>query len=146
MSNCPKCGAERQAESIFCDKCGLNYETLLCAQASSATPYPSIPEEIIIVKRKSLKINKVGFVNGIVAILFGFFILGLADDSNYTNYTEYGADFYTGVSKEFAQVELILQSVSKSISYGIGLLLIVSGIYMICYFVNKINETKAGKI
>lgn len=80
----------------------------------------------------------IGILSGILSVIFGI-ITFTKDTGSYAARESYGGDAYTGIQQASATGANNVQDLAEIVKFGLGALLIVLGIAIICYFSVKIS-------
>ncbi len=139
---CPQCGTAYGEGASFCPKCG----NPVGSNAGTVNPYaaPKTTAKDVLNKIKGVmqKIQKFfplgGIASGILSVIFGLSTWGMGVGYWEISQT-YGGDAYTGMQNASAQAANNVQALAKLTRFGLGALLVVAGIALICYFVSKLD-------
>lgn len=124
MKFCTKCGAQNTDEAQVCVQC----------QSYFVAPINNIYNKKLVFTPNVLA-NIFGIINGVVSIILGiitFTLSSLQKDTLYILEKEIGDEL-----DSFLDVFL---SSAKTFSFGMGSLLIIFGLFLILYFVNKVIQ------
>lgn len=133
---CSNCGAAFAPGQAFCATCGNKLEEKPASTHQACPQQNAIPEFTPVQPATNigkLFLSIIGFIGGIISIIFGFIV----SDMN-TGYWEasktYGGDAYTGIQNAAAQTANNIQDLAEILKMGMSYTLIVFGIAMIAYF------------
>ena len=122
MKYCTRCGTQNTDEAQVCVHCQSYLSPVIVNSKKSPSFY----------------INALGIINGILSVVLGIITFSfsfLSQDTIYMIKDEYGLYY-----EQF--IDLFFSS-TKALSFGLGSLLVVLGLFLILYFANK--TTQKGK-
>ena len=147
---CPHCGMDNPDGNTFCQKCGKNMSDLsanagAAPNPSAFTPGPAVNNSAYnrldaTVKKNSKAFPVIGIISGALSILFGIIEM-VKSTGTYARTESYGGDAYTGIQHASAYTANNVQDLAEICKFGIGALLIVLGLGMICYFAMKMSNS-----
>ncbi|MBQ6999096.1 MAG: hypothetical protein IJN62_04835 [Clostridia bacterium] len=84
-------------------------------------------------KNKEMAFSLLGLLSGFMSIIFSFVIFCM-DNGSWENSLQYGGDAYTGIQNAAAQTANNIQVVCDVLRIGLGAVLFVGGMVLICIF------------
>ena len=146
LTYCSKCGAKNQPGTLFCVKCGAPVESRFSAipEQSALTAEQvtdSITSTVKANQSYSIKVAILGIINGFASVVLGIICFCL-DTGRYVSRETYGGDAYTGIQNAAAATGSNVQSLAAIVKFGLGALLIVFGIALVCCFADRVLKTK----
>ena len=93
---------------------------------------------------KDKLISMIGIIGGIVSLVFSATVFTL-DTGSYVSNNSYGGDAYTGIQNAGAAAARNIMYLSKIVQTGLGALLAVIGIHMICIYTLKLMNNSQVK-
>ncbi len=123
MKFCTNCGTQNTDDAQVCVKC----------QSYFGTPINNLYKKSVFTP--NVLVNILGIINGVVSIVLGiitFTLASLQKDTLYILEKEIGDEL-----DSFLDVFL---SSTKTFSFGMGSLLIILGLFLVLYFVNKLIQ------
>ena len=155
---CSRCGNTEPAGSAFCSKCGNTFDAAPAAapvppaapaygyaQPQYAAPAaPAVPASVTSVAKKVKGKGACGFgvFSGWLSIIFGL-ITFMLDTGSYESNKSYGGDAYTGIQNAAAQSANNIMYMADILKTGMGFMLIVFGLFLICYFTTKKKQLQS---
>jgi hypothetical protein len=144
---CNKCGATVNDGEIFCSNCGNDMRQQSASPGgftpapgpapsnpNAGGPIPAAPGN-----QASKGISIAGIISGVISILFGLMMRGMAVGS-YESNSSYGGDAYTGIQNAAAQTANNLMDVAEIAKAGFSYLLIAIGLIAIFYFAGNLKK------
>lgn len=164
---CASCGAVNEDTTAFCVKCGTKLDAAPAQPAFDATavppqqqafngaaapqqPYNAAPVQGAgyastvdklgnIAEKNSKLVPLIGVLSGIVSVILGIITM-LKDTGVYVASKSYGGDAYTGIQNAAADTAYNVKVLAEAVNFGIGSLLIVLGVAIVCYFALKMKK------
>lgn len=142
---CAVCGAEIPAYASFCIKCGAprgendSGPSVSAVKDAESDRKPNSPPGSKRSKKEivSLIVCLFGLCCGIASVVLG--IICFTMDGGVTwSLAFYGGDAYTGIQNAAAMTASNIYSLISVVKFGLGSILLVAGLAIVCYYVAKI--------
>lgn len=144
LTYCSKCGAGNQPGMLFCVKCGAPVEARTSEMPQqSAMTVKQETDSANTAKAKqsfSVKVGLLGIINGFASVILGIICFCL-NTGRYVYSESYGGDAYTGIQNAAAATGSNVQSLAAIVKFGLGALLIVFGIALVCCFADRVLKS-----
>ncbi len=142
---CTGCGAPNEDGSVACVACGqpiaapAPYAAPVNPAPANADPFNPAPFNPAPAKPvdKPKLCMLIGMISGALSLIFGLITMFLSTGST-ESFISYGGDAYTGIQNSAAQTANNVKALADILKFGLGGLLIVFGIFVICYFGRKL--------